>query len=232
MTTINQPTAPVLDQKQISEFQTSIPNIVEQVKSITIEDHDDYLASSAMLDRVTERIAFIEKFFEEPAKQANAVHKFITSFRATLLQPLEAAEKKLKDIRKDFRAEQERQRLLVEEEKRKQAKKEDDERALQQAAQMQQLGETQAADEIVERAAAAPAPTVFVPSTVPKEKGKSITKVFKYRIVNEDQIKREFMMPNTSTIQTLVGKLGYDAVNIIGGIEVFQDEIETVRRTT
>lgn len=232
MTTINQPAAPVLDQKRISEFQTSIPQIVEQARGIIINDNEDYLASGAMLDRVLERMKFIQDFFEEPAKQANAVHKFITSFRATLLQPLEIAEKRLKDIRKDFRAEEDRKRLQKEEEERKLAKKQEDEKALQQAAQLHQMGEPQAADEIVERAAAAPAPTVFVPSTVPKEQGKSIRKVFRYRITNEDLIKREFMMPDESKIQAIVGKLGNDAVSIIGGIEVFPDEIETVRRKT
>ncbi len=94
---------------------------------------------------------------------------------------------------------------------------------------MQEMGEPEAANTILERAAAAPPPPVFMPSTVPKEKGKSIRKVYRYRIISEALIKPEFMMPDDAKIRAVVSKLGPDAAPIVGGIEIIQEEIEAVR---
>lgn len=220
----------VLDHKQVQELQLSVPQLVAQSQEIEVKDNDDYIASGSMLNLLTARQKKISDFFEEPAKQANSVHKFITSLRSSLLSPLQQAETLLKNRRRDYRAEVERKRLEQEEEARKAAKAELERQALQEAAQMHQIGEIEAADAIIERAAIAPPPPVVIPSTIPKEQGHSIRKVFKFRVTNPALHKREFLILDESKAQAIVSKLGPDAASIIGGIEVYQDEQETIRR--
>lgn len=224
------PALPIIDHKKVAELQASVPQLVAQAQDLEIVDNDDYLASGSMLDRIIERRDAILAFFKKPAEDANNVHKFITSLRGTLVQPLDDIEELLKTRRKNFRQEDERARLKKEEAARKQAKDEAEQAALQQAAQMQEIGETAAAETILERAAMAPPPPVHVASEVPKEKGKSVRKTWKYKVVNEQLVKREFLMPDDSKIKPIVEKLGLDAMSIIGGIEVYPDETETIRR--
>jgi hypothetical protein len=228
--TESQMPAVILDSKKVAEIQSSIPQLVEQAKDLEVTNNDDYLASGSLLNRLADRKKSITEFFEEPAKQANNVHKFITSLRSTLLMPLEQAEDLIKNRRRDFRAEEERLRIAKEDEERKAAKAEQERLALQEAAAMAEIGEHEAADTIINRAAMAPPPPVVVPSTIPKEQGHSIRKVFKYRVTNPALHKREFLILDESRAQAIVSKLGPDAVSIIGGIEVYQEEVEIVRR--
>jgi len=230
MTTPSQTILPILDQKKVNEFQATVPKIVEQANDLQIANEEDYVIAGSLLDRILQGKDRITEYFEKPAQQANSVHKFITGLRGTLLAPLEYAEKMIRDRRKNYRAELERQRAELEEQKRKEAKKEEEEKALQEAARMEEIGEPEAAATIIERQAQAPPPPVFVPSLVPKEQGKSVKKTWKYRVKDEAAIKREFMMPDASAIQAVVSKLGPDAMKVVGGIEVFPDETELVRR--
>lgn len=219
----------VLDSKKIAELETSIPVLAAQAHELQVADEEDYLASGSLLDLIHERQKKLMEFFEEPAKQANNVHKFITSLRATLLMPLQQSETVLKNRRRDWREAEERKRLEKEEKERQAAKEEAEHRALEEAAKMQEIGEHEAADTIIERAAIAPPPPVVVPSTVPKEQGHSLRKVFKYRVTNPALHKKEFLVLDESKVQAVVSKLGPDAVSIVGGIEVYQEEIETIR---
>jgi hypothetical protein len=218
-----------LDSKKVAELQATIPKLLEQAQELEVNDNDDYLASGTLLNIIASRQKNVTEFFEEPAKQANNVHKFITSLRSTLLMPLDQAETLLKNRRRDYRAEEERKRVEKENQERQAAKAQEEQQALNEAAQLEEIGEHEAAATIIDRAATAPPPPVVVASTVPKEQGHSIRKVFKFRVTNPTLHKREFLMLDESKAQAIVSKLGPDAATIIGGIEVYSEELEVVR---
>lgn len=221
-----------LDHQAIQEMQTSLPALVEQAQECEIVNKEDYIASTSILDRIDKKRRTIAEFFENPARQANDLHKFITGLRATLLKPLVQAETVLKNRRADWRTEQENIRRAEEEEKRRLAKEEQERQALQQATDLAAIGETEAAEIVIDRAASSPPPPVVVQSNVPKEKGISVRKKPKFRILNEALIKREFLIPDESKIQSLVTSLGFDAVAVVGAgsIEVYEEEVESIRR--
>jgi hypothetical protein len=222
----------MLDSKRVAEIQENVPRLVAQASEFQIvRDNDEFIASGAVLLRLDEREKQIVDFFDEPAKQANNVHKFITTLRATLLRPVQQASAMVKGSRQTYRAEQERVRLQKEEEAREAAKLEQEKLALQQAAQMEEIGETEAANIIIDRAVAAPPPPVVIPSTIPKEQGISVRKVYKHRVTNPALHKREFLMLDESKVKAIVSKLGPDAVAIVGGIEVYAEDIESVRQS-
>lgn len=221
----------VFDQNRLAEIQATVPQLKGQVEEVAnIENNDDFLIAGSLLDQILERKKIILEFFEKPVRDANSTHKFLTTQRTMAVRDYEDMEDRLKASRRDFHIRAEQQRVEREEQERKIAKEQQEKDALAQAAEMEAIGESEAAEHIIERAVIAPAPPVFVPSTVPKEKGHSFKKVYKFRIVNVDNIDRKFMVPDESTIQTLVNKLGPDAVGIIGGIEVYPDEVEIVRK--
>jgi hypothetical protein len=57
-----------------------------------------------------------------------------------------------------------------------------------------------------------------------------VRKIWRFRIKNRDLIKDEFWIEDETKIGAIVSKLGPDAASIVGGIEVYQEEIESVRR--
>ncbi len=57
----------------------------------------------------------------------------------------------------------------------------------------------------------------------PKVQGVSTRQVWSYEIVRETDVNRDFMAPDHVAIRELVGALGTEAEEIVGGIRVFQE---------
>jgi hypothetical protein len=228
---IEQPPATVtLDQKQIVKFQTTGAKELSDARDFTIETSDDYDASASKLTFLAGWQKTIVDYFEKPAKAANELHKWITGERGKALLPLQQAETLIKQRRMEYRTKEEQKRQEAEREAREKAKAEQEAQAVEEAKQLAEMGEHEAAETVIERAVNAPPPPVIVTSTVPKQAGFSIKKVWKFRVVNSDLHKREFLILDESKVGAIVSKLGPDAASIIGGIEVFETEIEIQRR--
>lgn len=220
----------IIDHKEIQKIEKNVNTLVGQARDLTlITDNDEYEFSGHILQEIVDRRKIVEKYFATPAKQAHDLHKWITTERGKWTGPLDTVELHIKKLRQDFRYEQEQVRQIKEQEERKKAAKEQEEAMLKEAKRLHDIGEKEASEEVVQQAALAPPPPVFVPSTVPKQQGKSIRKSWEYRVANRDLIKREFMMPDDKAIGALVRKLGPDAARIVGGIEITEIEIESVR---
>lgn len=226
------PAAPAaLDSKKLAELQVAGPSTLAQAQEMKVIDNaEDYLASGVLLERVDERQRYWTAFFDKPTRDAFSVHKWITGMRSSLLAPYIKAENLLKEARKKYRAEEERKRLEREELERQTSKVNADQQAIEEAARMEEIGEHEAAETIIDRAAIAPPPPVIVPSTVPKEQGHSFRTVYKYRVTNPALHKREFLILDESKTGVIVSRLGPDAAALVGGIEVYPEEQEIVRR--
>ncbi len=57
----------------------------------------------------------------------------------------------------------------------------------------------------------------------PKVQGVSTRQVWNYEIAHERQIHRDFLTPDHAAIRELVGALGIEAEDIVGGIRVFEE---------
>lgn len=224
----------VLDQKQITKLQEKGPKDLAEAREFTIETADDYDASASFLNLLDERQKKIMEYFDNepngPAYLANKLHRTITGMRSMLAGPYQQAIILIKQRRNEWRTQKEQERQQKELQERETAKAENEARAVEEAKQLAEMGEHEAANTVIERAVNAPPPPVIVPSTVPKQPGLNVRKVWKYRVKNADLHKREFLVLDEKKANTVVSNLGPDAAAIIGGIEVYQDEIETVRR--
>lgn len=223
----------VIDQKEIAKFQASGPKMAVQGKEfVAITTNEDYEASGVFLEVLAKQQKKITDYFETPAKHASALHKWITGTRKQLLDPLERMETVIKAARVRYRSEKEKERLAIQEEERKKARAEQEQQAVNEAQKLMELGETEAADIVLDRVVNAPPPPVIVPSEVPKQSGHSIRKKWKVKSIrNPALLKREFLAPDMKKIEAIVEKLGPDADVILGAgaVEMYEDEIESVR---
>jgi len=70
---------------------------------------------------------------------------------------------------------------------------------------------------------------VFTPEVKPEiPKTVKIRKVWRFRIKDKSAIKPDFLIPDEKTIGELVRKLHEKAVDIVGGIEVYSEEVSYV----
>src|SRR6185437_2956841 len=84
------------------------------------------------------------------------------------------------------------------------ARKEAEDRALAEAQVLEARGEGHLAEIVMQEALAAPAPVVVVAATVQKVEGIASRKNWRYRIVNEALIPREYLSPDPVKIGAIV----------------------------
>lgn len=143
---------------------------VEKVRRWEIKSNEDYSALDSFLVGLNELKKEIVADFKESKAAAKAAHQAICDQESAHLDKLEEARIIGKPKLVAWRQEQERK---DEEERRRleaEAQKKRDEEALAQAQAAEKSGDKEAAQAIIEKAAAAPAPVVKVEPTLPKAK--------------------------------------------------------------
>ena len=131
--------------------------------------------------------------------------------------PLAKAEAIIKPRIAQWSAEQEKIRLAEEKRLQEIARKEEEERQIDAAVHAEQSGNKEEAEQIIE--APVYVPPVVLAKTTPKVAGISLTKQWKYRIVDESKIPRQYMIPNESMIGSIVRNS--KGVIIIPGVEIY-----------
>lgn len=216
-----------VDHLKIAEFREATPTLVKQANDFTIEDQNDYEFSLTIAEEAIKRQKAIAEFFAPTKKLANELHKSITKMESDMLAPYQQVERLVKDRRMNWRQVQERIRQAKEDEMRRIARDKQHAEALAAAAELEKEGKKEAAEVVIEKAIAAPAPTVVVQSSVPKQSGSSIRKKFGYRIDDESRVEREFCSPDPKKIKAHVDAYGMSSA--IAGVTVFPDENEAIR---
>lgn len=217
-----------------------VARAVEMAKGMIIESNEDYEASTLLLQTFLEvtadKTGEIDKVVNDNIKRWFEGHRAATKQRTDLKAPFETARLILEDKRRDYRrkieqADKERNAALQLE-----AKKKQDEAAREQAARLEELKEPEAAAAVVEMAARAPAPAVAAPSSMPKPKGETVKKVWRFKITNPELIQRQYLVPKDPfdiesyppQMKKVVEALGKECGVL--GIEIFEEEEEYVRR--
>jgi hypothetical protein len=218
-----------MDEKAgIAEIETGLITTRRQANELKVTDDDSYLLAGKFVVMVKERLDWVEAYWEDDVKKANDLHKSLVKKREDWLNILRPLLPYLNGMMSAWRQEKERKRREEELSAQAEAKRIADEQALLDAQQLEDAGRPEEAQAVMERAAVPP--PVSIPSSVPKVADLSIRVNWKFRITNPASIKPEYMIPDESTIGTIVRKMGKNAEKIIGGIEVYPVESAAVRR--
>lgn len=216
-----------VDPAKLAELTATTPTLVRQATEFTIESTSDYEFSLQICEDAIKRQNAIKEFFAPTKKLAFELHRSITKMESDMLAPYQRVERLIKDRRMNWRQEEERKRQELEAQARRVAKDEADRKALADAAALEQAGEAEAAAEVVKQAIEAPAPAVVVQSSVPKQSGSAVRKVFRYRIDADWEVQRDFCSPDPKKIKAHVDAYGLQSR--INGVTVFEEDIEAVR---
>lgn len=206
----------MIDESKVTELKTVNTGVVELGYKLADSVSDQKSCNDAYyymneIDRALKnRLSFIAPIVEA----AHNAWKVSTERRREITEPLEKC--------KDYLArkigiwkQMETERIRLEQERiRADMKKQAEETQLKAAVELEDRGHAEAAEAILEQ------PTYVPPVILPTPEGKTRT-IWKFEIVREDDIPREYMLPDISGIGKVVRALGEKAH--IPGIRIFKE---------
>lgn len=170
--------------------------------------------------------------FDAGIEDAHALHKKLVAQRKKYLDPLEKAEKSVKDAIKSYRldlelarqAEQAKQKAILDAQV-----KADQDKLMAQAEAAQAAGDKNTADRLAVQATTIEAGGVHIESKATKQEGMSSSIVWKGRVVDLTQVPQEFLII-TANDKAIAAHIKAHGKNFpIKGVEYYQDVNLSVR---
>lgn len=195
--------------------------IPEQAKAIQVVDAETYTKAGEVLITIKALRKKIDATFDGIIKKAHEAHKEAVNQKKVAEAPLIEAENIIKPALAAYDREQERIRREEEEKQREIARKAEEDRRLREAEQAEKEGKQEEAQAIIDEPVYVP-PVVLERST-PKVSGISMQKVWKFRVVNQALIPREYMIPDQVKIGGVV-RATKGSIQI-PGVEIYSEDI-------
>jgi reverse gyrase len=198
----------------------------DQATSLKVVDTTTYEQAGVMLKGIKALKANIQEYFKPLKDAANKAHKAITQREAEELAKLAPAMEHLSNTMSTWNQEQDRLRRIEQARLEADARKLEEDRRIAEALLAEKAGDKAEAEAILS------APVIVAPpivqSAVPKVAGLAMRSTWKYRIVNEALIPREYLTIDAVKIGGVVRALKGNAK--IPGIEVYEDKQMTGSR--
>lgn len=232
-------TAPATQEPDTKKIGTESHSITVQAKAITVTDEASYRKASALIDVGNGLLKQIGETFDPLIKNAHQLHKDLLGRKKTFTDPIESALNAKKREMSNWQMAEERKRREEEARLAEAGRREAQEQAMREASVLASQGEAEAAEQVIEEAIHAPAPTVVLPKFQSSEFGRTTRTVWKWKIVDLAKLPLHFLTvtENASTklpqdistaaigalVRTLKNKELAEA-QFKGGVEVWEDK--------
>jgi hypothetical protein len=205
---------------EIIEVNTLALSVPEQAHMITaITNNNDYVKAGNILLTIKDIRKKIEATFKPIKQKFDAAKKEVLDQEKAADRPLIEAENWIKPLISGYLIEQEKIRQAEERRLQEQARKEEEERRLLEAIEAEKNGQQDEAQAIID--APVQAPPVVVPKAVPKVEGISMRENWRFRIVDEKTIPREFLKVDEVKIGAYVRAM--KSAGNIPGVEIYNE---------
>ncbi len=205
---------------QIQEVDAKALSVIEEADAVIITNTLSYVKAGELWTIITKMKKEVDASYDPIISANHLAHKKAINQKAKIFDPLKRAGKYVKSAMEKYDFVQEQIRLKEETRLREIAREEEEERQLAEALEAEQNGEKEEAETILE--APVYVPPVVVQKTTPKLKGGPVYRTtWKFRIVDESKIPKEFMTPDLVRIGQSVRAMK-DATNI-PGIESYSE---------
>jgi hypothetical protein len=209
-----------------TEIESEALSWPQKAKAITIMDQESYDKGAALLVSIATLERQIIDHHKEPKEKAFQTHRSICAAEKRLLDPLTEAKGIIKRGLGVWVQEQEQIRLEAQRKADELARKIEEEARLALAVEAEKAGAT---EETKAEILATPIPIVrpIIQPTFQKATGVSSKKKWAWRIVDANQIPRQYLQVDEVKINGVVRAMG--AAANIPGIQVFEDTQISVR---
>lgn len=212
-----------IDKTEIEGFRSESSTLIERAKMLAREIKDAATLDNAakMMLEAKSRVKRIAERLREPKAAARAAWQGWTQLEDELCEPYRRIENDiLKPAMSLFTQEQHRKRRQEEDRLRAEARKREEDERIKSAIALEQRGDKELANFVLET------PVAITPVVLPKveqPKGISYRDIWRYRIVNESIVPREYLCLDEQKIGGVVRSLK-DAARI-PGIEVYSEKV-------
>lgn len=202
-----------LNEADVAELSNIASNLPEAAE---IKDEDQYLQVTEILKSNKDAQKKIDEKRVEIKEPYLAGGRAVDKHFKAMLDPLKAAEAKLKKVIGAWMDKQEAIRRQEEAEAEERARKER-QKLEERAAKAADKGQMEKAEALSQQSDSVVA---SVPAAPPKAAGLSSAFIYEYEIVDASKINAKFMIPDDKKISALVKSMKEDAADIVGGIKV------------
>ena len=185
---------------------------------IVVDSHGSFEQAGQFLVGIKHIRRTIAETFDGPIKQAHLAHKEMVAAKKKHDGPLDEAEGIVKLKMGDYSEEQERIALAAQQRKEREAREVEETRRLAEAEALEKEGRQAEAEQVIEAPIVVAVPP---PPPPPKAAGISTTKHYKFKVLDVTKIRLSYMMPDESSIGSVVRRHHEAAANMVGGIEVY-----------
>lgn len=206
--------------EQETDIEQGIISLSDKGMALRVINNDTYQQAGEVLLLHKDMEKNIKGYFKPLKEAAHKSWKGICDAENIELDKLKPVEQYLKLEIGRYQAEQEQIRKAEEDRLRLEALKAEEERRIAAAIQAEAEGYKEEAQEILDTPVFVPPPTVV--NTMPTVKGLATKTVWKFRVVNEALIPRQYLTLNEAAIRATVTALKNAAK--IPGIEVYQEQ--------
>lgn len=204
------------------QFEQQALSWPQKAKAITVRDQPSYNAAAELLISIATLKKEIIDHHKPIKETAFAAHKAAVAAEKRLLDPLAEAETIIKRGIGLFEQEQERIRLEAQRKAEEEARRLEEEARLKLAVQAEEMGATpETVQEIIETPMPMQAPVIAPAFQRAAGIGASRKPVYKWRVVDEKQIPREYLMIDQVKINGIVRAMG--KATSIAGIQIYED---------
>lgn len=214
------------DDVDVVQLESRTTAIVRRAEALTIDSAHEYTDAAEFLKDIRRGVKEIDAAFATLIQDAHTLHGNLCAKRDHYRAPLLHAERGIKDRMGAFSTEQDRIRREAEQAERARLKREADDRRLADAQALQDAGDDAGAEALME-APPIVAPPVVLPAAVPKAKGISVRKVWKYRIIDFKLVPHEYLTIDEKKIGGVVRALKENAK--IAGVLVYSEDSTSVK---
>lgn len=229
-----------LTAEQEKALQQEISPVVKQATELVIKSPQESLDAQEFLKSIMTRKKKIQAFFKGMKDTAHKAWRTICDTESSYLDPLEAAEKQIKEKVVTFtRIEEDKQREIARkaEAQRLEAERKERERIEEQARKARENGKVEKAEALQEKAQAVYIAPVFTPPPPPtKAAGATFKTVWKAEVMDKKEVMKSVLdgkiSPDAIEIdQSVVNKLAGVCKNsmTIPGLRFYEEKQMSVR---
>lgn len=212
----------------LKELENEALNIPERSHKIIVQNGESLQVANEFVHAVKKMINKTKEFFKPLKSKAKEAHQALVDKEKEIIMPLESSESAVKHEIGCYLAEQNRirrdaeDRIRREEEERKRIEEE----KLQKAIEAEDAGDKEEAEKIIDEVISEPEVKVDIPEPI-KAEGTSIRTIWKWKVINEDLIPREYLIIDTARITRVVQSA--KGQTRIAGIEAYPENIVAFR---
>ena len=200
-------------------------DVVLRAERIIVKSQEVYDSTADFLMGIKLLKKEIDGAFDDNISSAHSLHKDLVAKKKTYYAPLESAERTIKGKIRHYEDDMEAKRLKEEAKAREEAhEKEQKERAkLYDKAENKMFdGDVDAAQDLQEQAENVGVVADAVAPTIDRKKGLGIRRNWRWRVVAENKIPREYLTVNSAKIGQIVRAMKQDTN--IPGIEAYPEQ--------